>query len=532
MTKWLHTLVLTLLLVGAPLNRPLLAAEIANVGSISFPTSGSADAQAHFLRGVGILHSFGWKQAITEFKAAQALDPDFAMAYWGESLCYNHPLIREQDLQSPRDVLNRLAPSPEARLAKAPTQREKGFLLAAEALFFGDGAYGQCRTAYMKAMRNLYEQFPGDDEVAAFYSLSLLMAAGPAGSDGLALNVLGGAIGMEIMARNPLHPGAVHYTIHAFDDPTHARLALPAARVFADIAGAVSHAQHMPTHIFIQLGMWDQVSISNQSAYQVAVDLWEPGDVVGDMVHALDWGQYGDLQRGDYKKAALWIERMEGIAQRNLGQARVQGALPRVKARFVLETRQWQIQPVTDKTSAVELLATGISAIKLGDLAIATEAAGALQKLVDATPKETDSSYYSRTSQPLMIMHNVLAGLLAVARGNSDAGLQMLADGVAIAESMRPPNGAPNPVKPVHEVYGEALLAAGRLPAATAQFEKSLQRTPNRPLSLLGLARTEVAAGNAKAGRAHYKKLAEVWKDRDFPALQEANQYLASRAGE
>jgi tetratricopeptide (TPR) repeat protein len=288
----------------------------------------------------------------------------------------------------------------------------------------------------------------------------------------------------------------------------------------------------MPTHIFIQLGMWNQVSTSNQSAYQVAVDLWEPGDVAGDMVHALDWGQYGDLQRGDYEKAALWIERMEGIAQRNLGQARVQGALPRVKARFVLETRQWQTQPVTDKSSAVELLATGISAIKLGNLGVASEAAGALQKLVDATPKDTDSSYYSRTSQPLMIMHNELAGLLAVAHGETDAGLQILADGVAIAESMRPPNGAPNPVKPVHEIYGEALLAAGRLPAATAQFEKSLQRTPNRPLSLLGLARTEVAAGNAEAGRAHYKKLAEVWKDRDFPALQEANQYLASREGE
>ena len=139
---------------------------------------------------------------------------------------------------------------------KRPRRGEKGFLGAVDVLFFGAGNYGERRTAYMKAMRALNERFPDDDEVAAFYALSLLSAAGPAGSRASALNVLGGAIGLEITARNPRHPGAVHYTIHAFDDPVHARLALPAARVFADIAGAVSHAQHMPTHIFIQLGMW------------------------------------------------------------------------------------------------------------------------------------------------------------------------------------------------------------------------------------------------------------------------------------
>ena len=104
------------------------SAQFDNVGTISFPTSGSPKAQHHFLRGVAILHSFGWKQAIAEFKQAQQIQPDFAMAYWGETLCYNHPLQTEQDAKTPRAVLARLGPDTAARLAKAPTPREKGFL--------------------------------------------------------------------------------------------------------------------------------------------------------------------------------------------------------------------------------------------------------------------------------------------------------------------------------------------------------------------------------------------------------------------
>ncbi len=505
------------------------ASNLKDVGSLSFPTSGSGEAQEHFLRGVGLLHSFGWKQAIREFKAAQAAEPEFAMAYWGESLCYNHPLISEWDRDTPREVLSKLGPTLAERLTKAPTDREKGFVQAVDVLFFGDGDTAARRTAYMQEMRSLYGRYPNDDEVAAFYALSLLSAAGPAGS-GHRLNVLAGSIGLAISKRNPRHPGAVHYTIHAFDDPVHAPLALPAAGVFADLAAAVSHARHMPTHIFIQHGMWEQVSASNQSAYAAAVALWEPGDNAGDMTHALDWGQYGDLQRGDYESALVWIERMEDIVQDNAGQARVIDALPRVKARMVLETRQWATQPVTDESPAPELLATGISAVKLGQLKLAGQAAGRLLLMAQAASANQDGSYYSRTGQPLQIMHKEIAGLLVIARGNVDEGLAMLQAGVDVADSMRPPSGAPNPLKPVHELLGEALLDAGKPEKAVELFNTSLLRTPNRPLSLLGMARAYAALGNDEAAGEQYRKLAEVWKDRDFPVLDEATTYLAARS--
>jgi len=507
----------------------LQAAELAGVGAISFPTSAIGEAQAHFQRGVSFLHSFGWKQARLEFQAAQALAPDFALAYWGESLCYNHPLLSAWDLETPRDVLNRLGSTPQARLAKAPTDREKGFIQAVEALFFTGGDSMARRTAYSQAMHALRNRYPADDEVAAFYALSLLMSAGPAGGTGHRNNVLAGAIAMQLLARNPRHPGAAHYTIHAFDDPLHAPLALPAAHVFADIAAAVSHARHMPTHIFIQHGMWDLVAANNQSAFAAAVDLYEPGDSVGDMVHALDWGQYGDLQRGDYTSARQWIERMEKIAGTASEQSRAVGTMNRVRARLILETRNWQTQPVTDESSGAELLATGISAVKLGDLATAGKAAERLGKLAaQAAAQDGDTSYYSRNSKPLQIMHLEVAGLLSIAQGDSRAGLVNLHDAVAIAESMRPPNGAPNPLKPPHELYAEALLESDKPADALPLFERSLLRTPNRPLSLLGAARAHVALGNAEEATIKYGQLTEVWHDREMAALQEARQYLTA----
>ncbi len=505
---------------------PLSAAEMGDVGTIDFPTSGSAEAQEHFLLGVATLHSFGWKQARTAFQKAQEIDPDFAMAYWGESLTYNHPLITEWDLDTPRVVLGKLGETRAARLARAPTEKEKGFILAVDALFFGEGDTRARRIAYSQAMHTLYERYPDDNEVAAHYALSLLSSAGPAG-EGHRQNVMAGAIAMELTRRNPRHPGGVHYTIHAFDDPVHAPLALDAAWIFDDIAPAVSHARHMPTHIFIQHGMWQQVSDSNQSAYDAAVALWVPGDAASDMTHALDWGQYGDLQLGDYERAAMWIERMEGVVERNPGQERVASALPRVKARMILETQQWKTMPVTDASSDPELLATGISAVHLGQLDIARQAADKLAAKAAALG-DTDKSYYAETSKPFRVMHRSVAGMVAIAQGEQDKGLAMLQEGVEIAESMRPPNGAPNPLKPAHELYGEALLGADRPADAADQFRISLARTPNRPLSLLGLARSYAALGDEDSARKEYQKLAEVWNGRDFPVLEEASEYLAS----
>ena len=310
--KMVRSVVLTVSLVAAMVVP--VHAQFDAVGSLDFPTSATGDVEQHFLRAVAILHSFGWNQAIEQFQEAQALDPDFAMAYWGESLAYNHPLISQMNPDEPRRVLQRLAPTKAERMAKAPTEREKGFLGAVEVLW-GEGEHVARRVGYMEAMERLHAQYPDDSEVAAFYALSILSAVSATGDLGMRLKVRAGTIALGLFADNPNHPGAPHYAIHSFDDPEHAPLALESAYRFSEIAPDVAHAIHMPTHIFIQHGMWDRVSTNNQAAYDAARALWKPGDSMGDAIHPLDWGQYGDLQLGDYEKARLWIDRIEALSE-------------------------------------------------------------------------------------------------------------------------------------------------------------------------------------------------------------------------
>ena len=186
---------------------PPAAAQFADVGSLDFPTSArSEDAQRHFLRGVAILHSFGWKQAIEQFQAAQAAEPGFAMAYWGETLSYNHPLFgggRGLDEENPRAVLARLGPHRAARAAKAPTDREQGFLEAVEVLWGEEGTYDERRVAYMEAMGRLYDRYPDDHEVATFYALSMLAGSRALGDQSLRLEVRAGTIAMKVFHANP-----------------------------------------------------------------------------------------------------------------------------------------------------------------------------------------------------------------------------------------------------------------------------------------------------------------------------------------
>ena len=505
-------------LIVATLMAAPASAQFAAVGSLDFPTSArSEEAQRHFLRGVAILHSFGWKQAIEQFQAAQVIEPDFALAYWGETLCYNHPLFGGGpglDEENPRAALARLGDTLAERAAKAPTDRERGFLEAVEVLWGEEGSYDERRVGYMEAMGRLYERYSDDHEVATFYALSMLAGSRALGDQSLRLEVRAGTIALGVFHQNADHPGAPHYTIHAFDDPIHAPLALDAARHYAEIAPAVSHARHMPTHIFIQHGMWDLVSAHNQSAHEAARALWQPGDSVGDAVHSLDWGQYGDLQRGDYERARVWIERLEALIADSDGQQRAVSTLPLARARYIVETEQWQTGPVAADASMHELLATGLSAVRTGDLATARAAEQALAERA-ATGGAQDR-----------IAHREVAAAIRARTGDADAATALMDEAIEEVETLRPPNGAANPVKPPYELYGEILLELGRPAEARPKFDASLLRMPNRMRSLLGAARAAAGSGDRAAARAHYAKLTGFWVGAtDDPVYVEASQF-------
>ena len=495
------------------------SAQLENVGNRSFPTSASPEAQRHFLRAVAILHSFGWKQAIAEFKLAQKAQPDFALAYWGETLCYNHPLNAEQDAKNPREILARLGPNTAARLAKAPTPREKGFLQAVEALW-AEGEWRPRRVAYMEAMDRLHKQFPDDDEVTTFYALSLLSAARATDDNTFRPEMKAGALAMQVFRRNPNHPGATHYIIHAFDDPVHAPLALEAAFAYAKIVPAVSHAVHMPTHIFIQHGMWNEVAHQNVRAFNVARDLFRPGDVPGDLSHSVDWGQYGFLQLGDYAGARERITAFEAIPQ-VMVHPRASGTRTLMNARYIIETEEWKVQTVADNASVETLLANGLSAVKTGDLATAEKmsallaakapAAGAGGPHADhGAPMPAAGSDEGAKGNRVAAME--LQALILEAKGQPDQAIAMLTETVKIEESMRPPRGAADPVLPSHEVLGQVLLRAGKAKEAAAAYDASLLRMPNRARALMGAAQAHAAAGNRDEAAARHATLMAFWK--------------------
>lgn len=524
--KNLITLVFSMCLLGA-FSTSAFSADLEQIGTFEFPTSASGEAQRHFTLGVGYLHSFGWKQARTEFRKAQEIDPDFALAYWGESLTYNHPLIPVlQDPDSPQDTLNRLGSTSEERLSKAPTNREKGFLRAAEAFAFTEGSLGDKRLAWMYAMLDLYEEFPEDREVIAFTAVAMLSGATVSKDNrvlnnfltesGTEISMQAGAMAMDIFRENPNHPGAAHYIIHSFDHPTYAPLALSAAEKYASIAPAVSHARHMPTHIFIQHGMWDRVAEWNDSAFLAGWDLWEPGDAAGDQNHSSDWGQYGDLQRGNFDRSEMWINRASDVLSNNPGDGRSTGTLKTMKARHIIETENWETYELTDSLNSDELLALGLSAANLGDLDLAQAVADRLEDLSSQSPSNTT----------LNLISMEISALTMFKKGQEEEAVALLMEAVSVAENQSPPRGAASPLKPVHELAGDLLLTMGSHDKAAELYETSLGRMANRPRALLGAARSYAGMSDEYNARQKFQAFYSLWKDTDIAAVDEVEDYL------
>lgn len=524
MKSLLSRVFITTLMLTAALR--LHAASLDDIGTFDFPTSGSPEAQQEFLLGVGYLHSFGWTQAREAFQRAQEIQPDFAMAYWGEAFTYNHPFIAEWDAETPARVLRRLGETHEERMAKAPTEREKAFLRAAEAYAFTEGPVGNKRTAWMNAMAEAYEQFPDDREVQAFYAVALLSGATAAGEHGERINMQAGALATELFRQNENHPGAAHYIIHAFDDPIHAPLALQAAYTYADIAPAVSHALHMPTHIFIQHGMWPEVSEWNERSFNAGADLWKPGDRPNDMNHSSDWGQYGDLQMMDLDRARDWIDRAIEVREDNPGDARSIATVKTLRARLIIETERWELFELNDALHNDQLLALGLSAANLGQLGLAQQVVDRMAERLEENPG----------NEALRVAHAEVAALSRIrAAAQADerrAGtlrneaLEMLEEAIALTNEQDLPRGAPNPLKPVHELAGEVMLSIGEPEAAMELFEESLLRTPNRPWSQMGMARAYRELGDADQAAEYYQAVLDNWTKGDISARGEARDFV------
>jgi tetratricopeptide (TPR) repeat protein len=481
----------------------------AQLGTISFPTSGAAAAQPAFLEGVKDLHSFQFDEAAVAFKHAEQLDPNFALSYWGEAMSYNHPLWSEVDLAAAHNALEKLAPTPEGRAAKTGTEKEKAFLAAAELLFYSPGDKLARDTAYSAAMAKMYDRWPADNEVAIFYALSLLGTVRPADT-GFQRQELAASIATKVFQENPNHPGAAHFIIHAYDDPDHAILALPAARAYAKIAPSADHALHMPSHIFLRLGMWQDVVDSNTVAYRAAVALNQRMHLPegrGDF-HALSWLEYGNLMMGKFDEARKNLDLGQAANERNPGNASVHQGYLNMRARYLLETGQEERIAVEDAAGAPANVGAdygrgadngawtfigGLSAVRRNDLVTAEVAASKLQTMRELEEKRGNAF----GAKPFAIMEIELRAEMELGRGRKDDAAKIAKEAADIDLTMAAPSGPPEPIKPALELYGDLLLQAGRAKEAGAAYEQQLKRTPNRTPSVKGLAQAKSAQTSA-----------------------------------
>ena len=505
------------------------------LGKIDFPTSGSPEAQEHFIQGALLLHSFEFEDAAEAFQQAQQIEPDFAMAYWGEALTHNHPLWEQQDAEAAREVLARLAPTPEERLAKAPTEREKDYLRAVEVLY-GEGTKEERDFAYLEAIRQVSEKYPDDLEAASLHALATLGTSHD--QRDFRIYMRAAALAEDVFAKNPLHPGAVHYLVHSYDDPIHAPIGLRAARVYAKIAPAAAHALHMPSHVFVSLGMWDEAVASNEDSWQAGEARVERKKLGIDEreYHSLWWLEYAYLQQGRYGEARKLLDIIEADAAK-IGSKRTRQHLVALRSHYRIESRQWQADSIEIDTSglrtaavAKDLFVRGMSGVKTRDLAVAKALLAKLRSYLDEERERAEQESgaggiaYVDPLRRAEVMALELEALLQLAEGKAAGATRLMQSAVAAEDALSLGYGPPYPVKPTHELFGEMLLELDRPQEAREQFKQALDRAPRRALSLLGLARAAARAGDPQEAQDTYAELRGIWHgaDDDLPELAEA----------
>jgi tetratricopeptide (TPR) repeat protein len=496
--------------------------RIDGLGALAFPNSGSEGAQTDFVTGVLLLHSFEYDRAAEAFRRAQEIDPDFALAYWGEAMTYTHPVWNEKDVEAAQAALARLAPTPDERLERTPTERERGYIRAVDVLY-GEGAKESLDTAYSAAMAGLAAAYPDDLEAQTFHALSILGLS--RGDRNVPAYMEAGAIALDAFERNPEHPGAAHYVIHSFDDPTHAILAMEAARAYAPMAPDAGHAQHMTSHIFLARGMWDDVVEANINADGV-VDRQaaEAGLPAANCGHYNDWLQYGYVQRGQLSVAAEM--------QQACFAAAADAAQPEPRRRTATfsssNMRNWYL---ADAAQGTGLVATehpdldgappvvrmswawgdGVAAVHRGDLAAARGHLSELEAIRAGSELEWVSPY-------VPVWRGTLRAWVDLAAGDLGSALSAARAAADHEASLPVDFGPPVAYKPARELEADILLEMGRADEAAAAYRTALGRTPNRIAALAGLARA-LGSGSPEAAPV-LERLRSLLEhaDADFPA--------------
>jgi tetratricopeptide (TPR) repeat protein len=523
------------------------------LGRAHMEISCSPAVAAKFDRAYALLHNFWYGRALEGFQQVSNVDPECAIAYWGAAMTYNHPFW---DAPSSADETAAWGLVQKGLAAKKMSPREKLYLNAVAALFKDAGAGPKAARdeGYRDAMAAAYASFP-DDETKLFYGLAILGAI-KEGTKGFERQAQAAKLFEEVYARCPDHPGALHYLIHAYDDPTHAEQGLEVARKYANAAAAVPHALHMPSHIFTRLGYWDESAATNERAWETSeasVKLARESGTQRDF-HALNYLEYAYLQLGRYREARKTLDIISAqydaltdkrtaadtpeLQSRHVRGRMIYAVPDRVingyfdmLTRYVVEAGDWGtaakiplLVPSRDFLAA-KLHLEAMAAAANKDAAGARVAAERLALLAQ------EPGQHPFVQQIIMVQAKEAQGLTAKAAGNADEAVAKVKEAVAIEDSIDDLSQPPFPIIPASELCGNLLLELNHPAEAVSYFQKTLQRTPNRPKAIFGLARAAQALGDNATARERYQEFLTIWKDADpdRPEVAIAKEFLAKK---
>ncbi len=491
------------------------AQSASDVGEVLLANSGAEAAQAPFRRGLALLHNFEYSDAAEQFRAAQQADPDFAMAYWGEAMTYTHPIWFRQDADAARAALVRFGKTPAERLAKAKTDRERDYLRTLDVLY-GEGSKNERDFLYAGAMAELHAKYPDDVDATAFYALALLGTAHE-GRD-FAIYMRAAALLEEVFPAHMRHPGVLHYLIHSYDDPVHAPLGIRAAKLYGGVAPKAGHALHMTSHIFIAMGMWDDVIDANRRAIEVVNEQRAARKKPSaDCGHYPTWLHYGYLQqhRDDDARKALDACRASAFAEpfvsagptdSRSGRFEEYAAMRAYHAASGLPlTRADQLITIPageelDEARFTVAYGDVIAAAQARDSGTLTSARGRMLALRDGVlagiARKGSKNPTERMTVEVMLQE--AEALQLIATGRRSLALPILEAAAEAERTMPLEFGPPVVPKPAAELLAEQLAAAGRKADAVTAYRAALARTPGRAVSSEGLQRLDSNAAKAK----------------------------------
>jgi tetratricopeptide (TPR) repeat protein len=502
------------------------------IGSVHFSTSCSGEVVVSFNRAVALLHSFQYEQAREAFGAIAARDPKCALAYWGIAMSHYHGLWGNGNVVAGREAL---AKAQEIASSNAKTSAHDRAYIDALAEIYREDA--KDRTAHAQAfehkMGEVQAGYPSDTEAAIFHALTLAITA-PKTDKTFANQRKCGEILEPIFSKQPHHPGVAHYIIHCYDNPVLAEKGLGAARMYAKIAPASAHANHMPSHIFTRVGAWDESIASNLKSAELAAQAERTslnGEARDQRLHAMDYLEYAYLQSGRVKQAEAVGNEMTSLSPLTGLTLTGDYATAAIPARHSLELGNWQkaaalkVAPnEVPWAQAITWMAIGVGSARSGDLERALEAQTMLGALRDKSAAM--DNYWSNQIE---VQRREVEAWIAEKHGKHPEAVQMMRAAAELEDSMDKHAVTPGPVIPAREMLA-SLLIDKQPQEAFAEYEAVLKIAPNRFNALYGAATAADAAGNKAVANRYFHKLTEIGVGDERPELVNARKKVAVTA--